>query len=325
MEANEFLKQFVKAVKTDLEIDLETVLNLVKKMKMEPALESINLPDQSFETTMHHTLEAYRDTTFCEKVPDRIDWCLNLASVARKKGDYDQAIQLLREGLTIPSNKAHCVLLYKLLFSVYKDQGNWIDAIECCQAIISMAQLPSNSPFIVEAYMNCGMGCERLGNYSEALVNYLKALELQEQHHIPRHPVTGKVHVKLGSIFSTLGNADAAFAHFHSAITLDYPESSNEAHERIARIYMRRAQYDEALRHLLQCLGIRKHHFPSKTIPLVKTYLLLMEIEHITGHHQQRDLYLQQASCLADSSDKARDLLSKGAERILSIASCADP
>jgi hypothetical protein len=64
-------------------------------------------------------------------------------------------------------------------------------------------------------------------------------------------------------------------------------------------------QYDEARSHLLQCLDIQECHLSSKNDKLVETYQALIEIEDITGNHQQSEIYLQQASRLANpTTDK---------------------
>ena len=80
-------------------------------------------------------------------------------------------------------------------------------------------------------------------------------------------------------------------------------------------------QYDDARSHLLKCLDLRQRHFPSATVELVETYLLLIRIEHITGNHQQRDLYLQHARSVADFSEEAHDLLQEETQQILGTLS----
>jgi tetratricopeptide (TPR) repeat protein len=122
------------------------------------------------------------------------------------------------------------------LHLIYLEQKDWVAAIECCQGIIEMPQLPPNSDFIVQAYMNCGFACRQLEDDAEALINYTKALELQEQHHPIRHPRTAKVHVELGILFSRIGDTATAMNHLQSTIVLDFPEWTSKAHEWIARL-----------------------------------------------------------------------------------------
>ena len=99
-----------------------------------------------------------------------------------------------------------------------------------------MPQLPPNSPEIVQAHIDCRLTCRLLGDYAEELLNYTKALELQHQHHPPRHPRTAQVHLQLGIVLARIGDTAAAMDHFQRVISLDFPESTSEAHEWIARL-----------------------------------------------------------------------------------------
>ena len=321
IDVSKLCMEFFKRMQAGCRMDIQPICNMIQKSIVETHVGTEKLTAQSPEVEMHGILGAYNDKQLSEKNPQRIEWCWQLANDAYKKSDYDRAIQLLRESLAIPSNKVHHAKIYRRLYWIYHKQGNWLAAFECCQNIISMPQLPPNSSFIVDAYLKCGRACTQLEDYSEALLSYTKALELQEQHHPPRHPGTADIHVQLGSLFSIVSDLDAAFYHWQNAIALDFPQSTSQAHEQLARVYKRKKQFDAARAHLLQCLDIRRRHFPSETVELVESYLLLIEIEHITGHQQQRDLYLQQASRLTDSSGEARDLFSEETRRILDIPS----
>ena len=283
---------------------------LFLRKKIQPFLEERKLNDQSHGPTIDNTLQLYHDATFSEQDHDRITWCSDLAEIAREQGNDEEAIRLLREGLAIPCSRAQPrIFSYIRLQLIYIRQKNWVAVIECCQDLINMPQLPPKSRHIVEAYMLCGYACRELKDYSEALVSYTKALELQHQHHPPRHSRAAEIYVAMGILFFAVGDADTAIEYLQSAIALDFPESTSKAYEWIARTYTRMKHYDEARSHLFQCLDIRQHHFPSNTVQLVETYLLLIRIEHITGNHQQRDLYIQHARRVADSSEKARNLL----------------
>ena len=297
--------------------DIQPVWNLIQKRQVESPGRTEKLTDQSHEIRMHDVSVACRDKAFTEKDPKRVEWCFHLAYDAYKKGDYNQAIRLARDGLAIPSTTFYQEKLRRLLKVIYWEQKDWFASIECCQGIISMPQLPPNSPLIAEAYMDCGFACTQLEDYSEALLNYTKALELQEQHHPPRDPLTAKVHLKLGRLFCRVGDATTAMDHLQIAITLDFPEPASEAQKEMACIYKRMKQYDKARSHLLQCLDIRQVHLASKKKQLAETFLVLGEIEHITRHRQQRDLYFQQASHLVDSREDWRDQIDREMRDIL--------
>lgn len=76
-------------------------------------------------------------------------------------------------------------------------------------------------------------------------------------------------------------------------------------------------KYHEVRSHILHCLDTRAFDPYSKTFKLVKTYLALVEIEHVTGQHQARDLHLQQALSFANSIEEVRDVVCQDIQRIL--------
>ena len=300
------------------------VSQLLSRM-LAPCMEMLKLNYEPPELNLHSKLEMYRNLKLSKTDPTRIYWCNKLADGAYKNKDYDLAIQLLREGLSIPTTKIDQANLYRKLCKIYNQQKNWLATIECCRDNISMPQLPPNSIYIVEAYMHCGAACDELGDYSEAFVNYSTALELLHQHHPPRHPLTITVQLRLGILFVRIGNTAAAMEHFQHAIDLDLCELTGTAHMWISQIYSSMRQYEKTRFHLLQCLNIRQQHFSSNTNALLRTYLALIQIEQITGHHEQRNLYLQQGLYLADSTEARRDYFSKETQRILNIPSPFTP
>ena len=320
IDVSEFVALLIKAMERDCEKWIQPVLDLMQSRHVKPFLEIRRLKNQSVGTRMDNTLGIFQDEIIPEKALERITWCWRLGYDAYKKGDYEQVIKRSREGLTISSCSADAhVQFYTLLNMSYHAQGNWIAVIECCQSYINMPQLPPNSPFIVRAYITCGEAYAQLEDYGAAFLNYTKALELQHQHHPPRHPLTAEVYVELGILFHTVGDAATAMEHFQTAIALDFPESASEAHQWMSIIYKKMKQYHKARSHILQHLEIRQRHFPSETVELVEAHLDLIRIEHITGNHQQRDLYLQQALRFAAFSEEARRLLHKKIQDILDM------
>ena len=301
IDISELTSEFVNRMGSYYQMNVQPVWNLVKKRELLSLARTGNFTDQSHEVKIHDILEAYHDTKLSENDPKRIELCWDLANDAYKKGDYNQAIRLARDGLAIPSTQVYQEKLRRLLKVIYWEQKDWFSSLECCQGAINMPQLPPNSSLIVEAYMDCGFACRQLEDYYEALLNYTKALELQEQHHPPRHPLTAEIHVELGSLFCTIGDAATAMKHFEISIELDFPESASKAHTWMALIHKCMKHYHKARLHLLQCLDIRQRHLSSDTDKLVETYQALVKIEDITGNHQQKETYVQLALELADS------------------------
>ena len=120
--------------------------DVIRERCIVPCNETAVCRDSSTLQSVDAIKKVYCDKTFPENDFKRIWYCLFLANDAYTKGDYDEGIRLLRDGLTTRMNREFHVPLYRQLLGIYKIQGNWLAAIECCQDIIKMPELPLGSP-----------------------------------------------------------------------------------------------------------------------------------------------------------------------------------
>ena len=299
----------------------EKVVREVVSKKWTPYIEFLEKIGQSRTPMILNTLQAHHNGEFSERDLHPILQCQSLEDLVGDHGNYEELIRFLRKTLSDPCAVHLCNNIYCLLSALYLEQKNWVAAIECCQCIINAPQLPPNSPLLVDAYMNCGFVHTKLDHYSEALFSYTKALELQQQHHGPRNPLTARLHVCLGNSLFLLKDIPAALKHFEIAVTIDSSKSISKYHEAIVQSDQFMKYCDGRRATTLQRLEVQQRRVPLDTVQLLKTYLSLIEIEQITGDDQQRDLYLQQASALADSSEEMCHMFYKEAERILCMSS----
>ena len=293
----------------------------VVSKKWEPFTEFLNKLGQSRKPMMENTLQAHHNEGFSGKGLHPIMQYQSLEDLAGEHGNYEELIRFLRQALSDPCYVHLSHDIYNSLSALYLEQKNWVAVIECCQCIINAPQLPSNSPLIVEAHMNCGLAYTKLADYPEALFSYTKALELQQQHHASRHPLNAELHVGLGNAFFLLKDITAAIEHLEIAITIDSSETTSQYHKVLVQADQVVKHCDKIRSPTIHRLEIQQGQVPLDIVQLVRTYLSLIRIEQITGNDQQRDLYLEQASCVADSSEEARHLFSEEAERILCIPS----
>lgn len=292
------------------------VCEVVSK-KWEPFTELLKKIGQSRTPMIDNTRQTHHNATLSEQGLHSILQYRSLEDLAGEHGNYEEVIRFFRKILS-DSCYAHLSSdIYSTLSALHSEQKNWAAVIECSQCVIDAPQLPANSPLVVEAHMNCGLAYTKLGDYSNALLSYTTALELQEQHQTPRHPLNAQLHVGLGNVFFLLKDMTAAIRHLEIAMTIDSSETTSQYHKVMV-------QADQVLKHCdkirpptLQRLEMQQRHVPLDTVQLVGTYLSLIRIEQITGNDRQRDLYLQQASCLADCNEEARHLFYEEAERIL--------
>jgi tetratricopeptide (TPR) repeat protein len=274
--------------------------------------------DEQMKSTAYDTLKFDIDNFVFKENSSRSFTLLRMAMTAESDGDYDRAIALVRDGLSVTCDYDTHVMLYEYLIIIYKKQKNWPAVIKSCQCIIDMPQIPPSSSTIVEAHIERGNACIELDDLSEALISYTKALELQSQHHVPNHPLTSEIHIKIGNVFKKRKDVSAALESYGKAITLGFPDTASEAYEMIGSIYTHQRNYDVARSNFIKCLEIQEGSIPQKTFRLACTHIWLALVEHKTEHYQQRDFHFQQAITITDHDDEEiRDLVTKQISQIL--------
>ncbi len=289
--------------------------SLIKPLHWFP--ESAESNAEQMKSIMYDRVKSNMDKILPEKDSYRHFMLFIMATYAKKDGDYDRAIALVREGLSVTCSYGIGVLLYEFLAEIYKEQKNWPAAIESYQSIIDMPEIPPSSSAIVKAHIERGDACIELDDLSEALISYTNALELQSQHHVPNHPLTSKIHIKIGNVFKKTENVSAALESYNEAITFGFPDTASEVYEAIGIIYMRQGNYDMARSNFIKCLEIRKDWTPHKTFLLALTHIWLAIVEHKTEHYQQRDFHFQQARKLAIHDEEDRDFITERISQIL--------
>jgi tetratricopeptide (TPR) repeat protein len=70
-----------------------------------------------------------------------------------------------------------------------------------------------------------------LTDFDAAKFSYTKALELQNQHQAPNHPLTSEIYIKVGNLFEKEDNVSAALESYEKAIGLGSPNTASEAYE----------------------------------------------------------------------------------------------
>jgi tetratricopeptide (TPR) repeat protein len=281
--------------------------------------ESAESSNEQLKSTMYDRLKSNMNNVLSEKDYNRPAVLVYMAYSFAMDGDYDRAISLVREGLSVTCsyNSDTNVILYQCLVTFYKGQKNWSEVIESCQIIIDMPQIPPSSSAIIKAYIERGNACIELADLGEAYFSYTKALELQNQHHAPNHPLTSEIYIEIGNLFEKADNVSDALESYEKAIRLGSPNTASEAYKRIGIMYMCRKNDDVARSNFIKCLEIREHSIPHETFSLAWTHMLLAQLEHKNGCYQQRDFHIQEARKIADRDEEHRDFIVKHISRIL--------
>lgn len=96
------------------------------------------------------------------------------------------------------------------------------------------------------AHVNLGVAYQNTERFDEAMLHYLKALEI--------NPQTQKAHLYLGAIFSWRGDLDKAFFHLSEAARL-HPEDA-VAHADLGNLLTQKGEYRKALPHYQRALAL---------------------------------------------------------------------
>jgi tetratricopeptide (TPR) repeat protein len=315
-----FLQQYNEAIENVEKYGALLVSRSFDPSTINPALlfsEYTESNDEQTISKMYDKLGLNMDKNLVENDPSRPVIFKVLAVMAEKEGDYDRAIALAREGLSQTFGYDIHVRLYELLVRIYEKQKNWLAMIESCQNIIDMPQIAPSSSKIVEAHIARGNACAEFGDLSEAIISHTNALQLQDQHQTPNHPLTSKIYIKIGNVFKKTKDVSAALEYYHKAISCSFPETSSEAYEMIGIMYMCGRNYDLARSNFMKCLEIRQNSIPHETLLLAFTYTWLAQVEHRSGRIDQRDFHIQQARTVADNDEGDREYIAQRISKIL--------
>ncbi len=186
----------------------------------------------------------------------------NLGIVYNKKGWYDSAIAICREGLEINPNSPElhrslghayyekgdgqraakeyeqAVYLDPQMATAYSDLGYVYDRLdrdeEALRAYQKALEIDST---LVRAFVNLGFLFEKKGSYDQAVTEYQKALRLE--------PEVASIHNDLGKAYAKLGSKEMALTEFKRALELD--PNYAYAHVNLGNIYFEKGEYQMAI------------------------------------------------------------------------------
>ena len=130
----------------------------------------------------------------------------NLGVAFLRNGQVDEAIAQYKKAVGI--NPGSAEMQYNLGNTLAR-KGNWTDAIDCYQAALGTER---DSVKAAKVRNNLGAALERLGRADEALEQFRRALEINENY--------PEAHCNLGRMLAHRGRRDEAVAHLREALRL---------------------------------------------------------------------------------------------------------
>ncbi|MCL2532461.1 MAG: tetratricopeptide repeat protein [Oscillospiraceae bacterium] len=172
--------------------------------------------------------------------------------------EYEAAIGCYKEAWAIflkepEKNQAHIAGMLNNIAVVYKDQGNFDEALEYYQKALSIFEtLGKNRLVTAMTYNNTAVVYENQGKLDEALDYYKKALPIFEALG-KNHPLTAGIYNNFGEVCRKQGKFDEALKWYQKnlAITEKMPGKNHpdtaKTYGNIAVVYKEQGKLDEAL------------------------------------------------------------------------------
>jgi tetratricopeptide (TPR) repeat protein len=225
-----------------------------------------------------------------------------------ENNDDDQGIDSLKESVPLLSNHCDLAQVYEKMITIHEKEENWRTVIECCQNIINLSQLPPNSTDIFRAHLRCANAYLELKDEFEANISYKKASDLLDQHHRSNPSLLGEFHLKRGNGFQKMNYVEEALASYHQAIENDCLEIASEVYLEIGCTYFNTTNYDLARENLIKCVSVQPNQNDLRVrFWSLAAYMLLIKLEHKTGHHQQRNVYISKVREMCGNYTVLRD------------------
>ena len=177
-----------------------------------------------YEKAMYHYQEALMALKESPPSDDRLRlWALvqkDRAMIHELQGRHDPALHLCQEALQALGTASGCDVeraeLFKGQGTIYRNQGNYADAVACYQRALEFAQAGNHMGLQGEAYEGLGIVYDNQGQYLAALDHYVRARTFYER--LGNQFFIVRVTLNIGLIHRHQGAYDQAFAAYEDAL-----------------------------------------------------------------------------------------------------------
>lgn len=176
-------------------------------------------------------------------------------------GDFAKSKRYADDALTLSKKlgfkKGEATAYINLRF-LYKDQGNYPEALKNDIAALKIYLVLRNKSAIINAYMRIGILNEAMANYSEALKNYFYSLEESKKNNDKKS--MANVYGNIGVIYDDQSNYSEALKNYSEAIKIqqeikDEPGMA-KSYINIGIVYEEQGNYPESQKSYLSALKI---------------------------------------------------------------------
>jgi CHAT domain-containing protein len=185
----------------------------------------------------------------------------NIADVYQRQGDYDKALEVINEILSIYQNFDYAygvAMCFNSLAQVYLLQGDYETALKHGYEALKWSNETQDDYIISSSYTTLGVVLHFMGNYPLSLDYYNQAKTISEASGDLSHP---KVHLSnLANLYSALGFYEKASSYYLEVLQIAQTENDTYLEAsvlgNIAMLYVRLKNYELALEYNLKTIKI---------------------------------------------------------------------
>ncbi|CAF4046364.1 unnamed protein product, partial [Rotaria sp. Silwood1] len=229
---------------------------------------------------------------------------LTLAKFLLEMDDLDKAEEfytlLLNE---LPTDHPDVITIKNDLGGVYREKGQYLQALETHQQALNLHRLLMPSDFVQRAaiFNDIGYVYFELGDYCQSLKYHQKTLRIRRKHQPFYKNHLAITYKHLGSVYNEIGKKKIALRCHRKALAIErqhYPEADphlGSTYNNIGEVYLSMQNIKKARIYLEKGLDIRLKSLPSNHRSLAVSYSNLAQFYDYNNEHEKALEYHQKS------------------------------
>jgi tetratricopeptide (TPR) repeat protein len=238
---------------------------------------------EQFEKVEGPILKAiYNSNSFIDKMNLNLADCYDfLANYYRRTSHFEKAIDYFEKAIEIfdyhnlnnspayANTLNNMGLLYMEMHDIKSAENHFLKAME-----INTKVLGENDESVADNFSNLSSIKTSESEYDMAITYQEKSNQIIKNIYGSNHPEYAKGMVSMGILYSTMGEIKKGLSYFQDALKIDNIKNSFKANIffNLGTIYMRGAQYEDAILNFNCCLLIYKEIFTEENLDIAYVY-----------------------------------------------------
>jgi len=244
-------------------------------------------------------LMAVMQTMKEETLSEYTGW-YRLGKLLIKLGQYDKAHELYELLLEQTDDQGQQAHLYNMLGTVYKHQGNNLQALRYYKKSLEMKQAMSTlrRPIFIQSYISIANVCHLMGKHSQALEFYEKCLKLLEKRSTESLVTLCNIYGGIGSTYFHMKDCSKALTYFEKALDIakkklpEYHPTLAACYNNVALALHEMNEHSKATEYQKKAVEIRKKMLPSNHPNFVVNLITIaLECRNMGEYSEASKLY----------------------------------